>query len=48
MSKPKKKGADPISFIRGFLGKPENKSPASKFVRAVNKRNEQLKKLGYK
>ena len=48
MSKPKKKkGADPLSFIRGYLGKPENKSAASKFVRGVNKRNEALKKLGY-
>ena len=47
MAKPKKKGADPLSFIKGYLGKPENKSPASRFVRGVNKRNEALKKLGY-
>ena len=48
MAKPKKKkGVDPLSFIEGFLSKPENKSPTSKYVRRIKERNEILKKYGY-
>ena len=45
MAKPKKKGADPVSFIKGFLTKPENKSPVSNYLRTTTKRDEMLKKI---
>jgi hypothetical protein len=46
MGKPKKKNVV-LDFAKGFLGDQKNKAPAAKFVQGVNKRNEQLKKLGY-
>jgi hypothetical protein len=36
-----------LDFVRGYLAKPENKSKASTVVRAAEKRNAALKKLGY-
>ena len=46
-NKKKKNSNIVLDFVRGYLAKPENKSPASKVVRAAEKRNAALKKLGY-
>ena len=46
-NKKKKNSNVVLDFVRGYLSKPENKSPASKIVRAAEKRNAALKKLGY-
>ena len=43
---PNKKKKNPVlDFARGFLGKKENVSPASKFYKAQKKKQEMLKKL---
>ena len=43
----KKKKNVVLDFARGFLGDKRNKAPAAKFVQAVQKRKQMLKKLGY-
>ena len=46
-NKKKKNSNVVLDFVRGYLGKKENKSPSSVVVRAAEKRNAMLKKMGY-
>ena len=46
-NKKKKNSNIVLDFARGFLTKPNNVSPAAKFVKAAEKRKAALKKLGY-
>ena len=43
----KKKKNVVLDFAKGFLGDKRNKAPAAKFVQAVQKRKQMLKKLDY-
>ena len=46
-NKKKKNNNIVLDFVRGYLARPDNKSKASDIVRAAEKRNAALKKLGY-
>ncbi len=45
-NKKKKNSNIVLDFVRGYLARPDNKSKASTIVRAAEKRNAALKKLG--